>query len=196
MERAITMRRTSTGSLTRVAFFAALTSVLAFISIPLPFSPVPVTAQSFGAMLAGLLLDPGEAASSQVLYVLLGVAGMPVFAGNSSGLGVLTGPTGGYLWGFVAGAYVIALLTRRGTNVKPPGTAFSILASVVGGVIVVYVLGVLQLSIVTRLPLGKAIVAGALPFIPGDLLKACAAGLAGSRLRRALRASHAHRPAG
>ncbi|MCR4402036.1 MAG: biotin transporter BioY [Firmicutes bacterium] len=196
METAMTSRRAGTSSLTRVAVFAALTSVLAFISIPLPFGPVPMTAQSFGTMLAGLILDPGEAASSQVLYIFLGIAGMPVFAGNSSGLGVLTGPTGGYLWGFVVGAYVIALLTRRGTHGKPPSTTSSITACVLGGVLVVYALGVLQLWTVTRLPLGKAIFAGALPFLPGDLLKACIAGSAGSRLRRAVRASQAHRTIG
>ncbi len=192
MEQTNKMEKTNVYSLTRIALFATITGVLAFVSIPLPFSPVPVTAQSFGAMLAGLLLGPREGALSQLLYVLLGAAGMPIFAGNASGLGVLAGPTGGYLWGFAAGAYVIGLMAQKRANAKPPGTGLSVLACVVGGVVVVYVLGILQLSLTTRLPLGKAIIAGALPFIPGDLLKACIAGLAGPRLRAALRASHTH----
>lgn len=192
MEQTNKMEKTNVYSLTRIALFATITGVLAFVSIPLPFSPVPVTAQSFGAMLAGLLLGPREGALSQLLYVLLGAAGMPIFAGNASGLGVLAGPTGGYLWGFAAGAYVIGSMVQKRANAKPPGTGLSVLACVVGGVVVVYVLGILQLSLTTRLPLGKAIIAGALPFIPGDLLKACIAGLAGPRLRAALRASHTH----
>ncbi|MGE5574284.1 MAG: biotin transporter BioY [Bacteroidota bacterium] len=187
------MGKTDVHSLTRIALFAAITSVLAFVSVPLPFSPVPVTAQSLAAMLAGLLLGPREGALSQLLYVLLGAAGMPIFAGNTSGIGVLAGPTGGYLWGFAAGAYVIGSMVQKRANVKPPGTGFSVFACVVGGVVVVYLFGILQLSLTTRLPLGKAIVAGALPFIPGDLLKACIAGLAGPRLYAALRASYARR---
>ncbi|MGE5585893.1 MAG: biotin transporter BioY [Bacillota bacterium] len=189
------MGKTDVHSLTRIALFAAITSVLAFVSVPLPFSPVPVTAQSLAAMLAGLLLGPREGALSQLLYVLLGAAGMPIFAGNTSGIGVLAGPTGGYLWGFAAGACVTGSMVRKRPCVKPPGTALSIFACVVGGVVVVYLFGILQLSLTTRLPLGKAIVAGALPFIPGDLLKACIAGLAGPRLYAALRASCTRRAA-
>ncbi|MGE5592854.1 MAG: biotin transporter BioY [Betaproteobacteria bacterium] len=187
------MRRNDIYSLTRIALFAAITSALAFVSIPLPFTPVPVTAQSFGPMLAGLLLRPREAALSQLLYVLIGVVGIPVFAGGASGFGVLAGPTGGYLLGFVAGSCVTSLLAEKHAASKRFGTVWSIIACVVGGVIVVYGLGVPQLSLVTGLAPGDAVVAGALPFIPGDVLKACIAGLAGSRLRKALRAPHGQR---
>ncbi|HHY31773.1 MAG TPA: biotin transporter BioY [Firmicutes bacterium] len=183
------MRRNDIYSLTRIALFAALTSVLAFVSIPLPFSPVPVTAQSFGPMLAGLLLRPREAMLSQLLYVLIGAAGLPVFAGGASGFAVLAGATGGYLSGFVVGAGVtsiLALLPQRHATPRRLGPAWLVLACLAGGVVVVYGLGVSQLALVTGLTPTKAIVAGALPFIPGDVLKACIAGLVGWRLRFSL----------
>ncbi|MBN1474770.1 MAG: biotin transporter BioY, partial [Syntrophaceae bacterium] len=80
------------------ALFGALTAAGAFIIIPLP--PVPITAQTFFLNVAAVLLGGPLAAASQFIYIMLGVVGMPVFAGGKAGLGVLFGPTGGYLIGF------------------------------------------------------------------------------------------------
>lgn len=151
---------------------AALTAVLAYLRIPLPWSPVPVSGQSLAVMLAGALLGPRLGALSQAVYVLLGAVGLPVYAGGMGGLPVLLGPTGGYLLGFIAGAYVTGHLTG---TARPPRPARLALALVLGGVVVVYVPGVLQLALVTGMPLRQAVVLGALPFLPGDALKVVAA---------------------
>lgn len=163
--------------LTMVAMMAALTAALSFVAIPLPFSPVPVTGQSFGIMLSGALLGPWRGALSVAIYILLGAAGLPVFAGGKSGPGVLAGPTGGYLWGFLLGAFITgALLStpRNGAHKKEPAWR-TFLAIVLGGLVVVDVLGVIHLSKVTGLPLRRALAVGVYPFLPGDLLKAIVA---------------------
>jgi len=154
--------------ITLVALFAAMTSILAFVTIPLPFSPVPVTGQTLGIMLAGVLLGSRKAAISQLLYLLLGIIGLPVFTGGASGPGVLAGPTGGYLWGFVAGAWVTGRICEANKHRRP---TYDILALITGGVAVVYGFGIAQLTLVTKMPPLMAITTGALPFLPGDGLK-------------------------
>jgi biotin transport system substrate-specific component len=165
-------------SLVYAALFGALTAVGAYISIPM--FPVPLTLQSLFAILAGLLLGGPIAALSQIVYVLLGVIGLPVFAGGKAGLGVLLGPTGGYLLGFILGAYVIGLVAhdRRSAPVF-----WSILA-IIAGHVVIYGLGVLQLCLVAHLSVAKAVAVGAIPFLPGDALKSAAAIVVASRLAK------------
>lgn len=169
--------------LVRGAMLGAVTAVLAHVSFPVPFSPVPITGQSFGAMLAGLLLSPKAAAGSQLAYLAAGAVGLPVYAGGRAGIGVLLGPTGGYIWGMAAEAYVSSSIVRmyasRGTKLS---WKLAAAASAIGGVAVVYILGVIQLSLATQLPVTRAIAVGALPYLPGDLLKAAFAGAIGSRL--------------
>lgn len=160
------------------SIFAALISVLGYVVIPLPFSPVPVTGQTLGIMLAGLLLGPLQAFLSVFIFILLGIAGVPVFSGGRSGIGVVAGPSGGYIVGFLVGAVVISLLCRKTNNIWKLGGS-----AIVGGIIVVYLLGVSRLSFLTGMGLEKAIVTGALPFIPGDILKVIAATLLARRLK-------------
>lgn len=160
-------------ALAAVALLAAAISTLAFVAIPLPFSPVPLTGQSFGVMLAGALLGPRLGPLAVLAYLLLGLVGLPVFAGGHAGAGVLVGPTGGYLWGFVAGAWVIGLMS--GVQKDRPAWQ-TMLGLVVGGIGVVYALGVTQLALVAGLPLSRAWALGVVPFLPGDLLKAVVAG--------------------
>jgi biotin transport system substrate-specific component len=157
-------------SLVYASMFGALTAIGAYISIPM--FPVPLTLQTLFTMLAGLLLGGPLAALSQVVYVLLGIIGLPVFAGGKAGLGVLLGPTGGYLFGFILGAYVIGSLAHGKKNAGPAW----LLMSIVAGHVVIYGLGVLQLSLVAHLSLVKAVAVGVIPFLPGDALK-CAASI-------------------
>jgi biotin transport system substrate-specific component len=163
------------------SMFGALTAVGAYIMIPLP--PVPVTLQTLFVYLAGALLGGPLAALSQVVYILLGVIGLPVFAGGKAGAGVLLGPTGGYLIGFVAGAYVIGKLTAIR---RKPGFVWLICAMSIG-ISVVYLLGIIQLIIVAKLDFDKAIAVGLLPSLPGDVLKIIIAALIVPRLRDRLR---------
>lgn len=159
------------------ALFAALTGVLGYLVIPLPFSPVPITGQTLAVMLAGCVLTPLQAGLSMITFLFLGAVGVPVFSGGRAGLGVIAGPSGGYLIGFLIGAVVISVVKGKGDSVVR-----LILASVVGGIMVVYLIGVPWLASMTGMGISKAITAGALPFIPGDLFKAFAAGLIGKKI--------------
>jgi biotin transport system substrate-specific component len=131
--------------------------------VPLPFSPVPIVLSNLVAVLSGLILGPQGGAIAETVYVLVGAAGLPVYAGFHGGMGVLFGPTGGYLAGFVIAATVAGMLRGR------PWLA------ALTGLAVIYVPGLLWLSAVARLTLWKAFLLGLLPFVPGDALKAVAA---------------------
>src|ERR1044071_1930905 len=93
---------------------ALFVAALAQVEIPLPFTPVPITGQTFGVLLIGAALGSKRGIASLLLYLLEGAVGLPFFAGGASGLGILTGATAGYLVGFVIAAYVVGLLAERG----------------------------------------------------------------------------------
>jgi biotin transport system substrate-specific component len=159
------------------ALMGALTAAGAFIIIPLP--PVPITAQTFFLNTAAILLGGPLAALSQIIYILLGIIGMPVFSGGKAGLGVLFGPTGGYLIGFIIGAFVIGAVARMK---KSAGIFWSIFAMFIG-MAIIYSCGVLQLAFVAELSFKKALAVGVLPFIPGDIIKILLAAIVGSQLK-------------
>jgi len=163
------------------SLFGALTAVGAFILVPLP--PVPVTMQTLFVDLAGALLGGYLGALSQVVYLLLGVIGLPVFAGGKAGAGVLIGPTGGYLFGFVLGAYVIGRLVSLR---REPGLLW-LMGSMAVGTAIVYTLGTLQLMAVARLGPAQAVAVALLPPLPGDLVKLSLAALISRRVRDRVR---------
>lgn len=170
-----------------VGLMAALTAVGALISIRLPVSPVPIVLSNFFAILAGLVLGPRLGTVSQIVYVLLGAAGAPVFAGMHGGAQVLVGPTGGYLVGFIVAAAVSGALGGR-----RPGAARAIAAAAVGAALI-YVLGVPWLAVTTHISLRRAVKLGVLPFLPGDAFKVVVAGLITPALVRAIGAGAARR---
>ena len=147
-----------------IAAFAAAMVAAAFVRIPLPFSPVPVTLQTMVALLAGAILGPGAGAASQVLYLSLGAAGLPVFT-----TGATIGLTGGYLIGFV----VAATLVGRAARVSRPD--LPVAAAMIGGSVAIYALGATWLALVTGMGAAKALSVGVLPFIAGDTMKLVAA---------------------
>ena len=161
--------------------FGAVTAAGAYIMIPLP--PVPITLQTLFLYLAAALLGARLGVLSQVVYLLVGIIGLPVFAGGKAGLGVLLGPTGGYLIGFVAGAYIIGKLIE---TKKEPGPVW-IAVAMVAGTAVIYLLGVLQLIIIAKLSMDKAVTVGVLPFLIGDALKIAAATLITVKLKDRVR---------
>lgn len=164
-----------------VAALAIMTALGAHVRIPLPWTPVPITLQTFFVHLAGATLGPVLGPVSQGLYLLLGAAGLPVFAGGASGLLYLAGPTAGYLVGFIAAPALVGWLVRLREN---PGILW-ILGSMAAGSLVVYACGVSWLAWTLRLSLVGAIVQGMLPFLAGDVVKTCvAAGLFRSYRRR------------
>lgn len=146
------------------ALLAAVTAILAQIAIPLP-GGVPFTLQVLAVFL-GILLFSKKSFWGMLTYLILGAIGLPVFANAHGGLGSIIGPTGGYLLGFLVSAYVGGLILEL-SNFKLWGQ----IAALVVAIVIIYTLGVAQLAIVLKLPLPKAIAAGALPFIPFDLLK-------------------------
>jgi biotin transport system substrate-specific component len=154
-----------------VVAFAIMTALGAHVRIPLPWTPVPITLQTFFVSLAGATLGPAFGPASQVVYLLLGVAGLPVFAGGGSGVGYLAGPTSGYLVGFIAASALVGWLIRRQED---PGAAW-ILCSMAAGSLTIYACGVLWLAWSLRLSLAGAIAKGFLPFLVGDVVKTGAA---------------------
>jgi biotin transport system substrate-specific component len=155
--------------LARVAVFAALIVVLGTVTIPLP-GGVPITAQTLGVMLAGTVLGPRRAPLAVLLVLVLAAIGLPVLAGGRGGVGVFVGPTAGYLLGWVLGAVVIGLVVRSGRlSWWRAG-----LATVGGGIVVVYLCGVPVQALVLGVGLGPTALS-TLAFLPGDLLKAVAA---------------------
>ena len=171
---------TSLQGLIYAALFGVGTAAGAYIIVPVP--PVPITLQTLFLYVAGALLGGRLALMSQIVYLLLGIVGLPVFAGGKAGLGVFFGPTGGYLIGFVVAAYSIG---KWNEALKKPSFSM-ILLSMTVGTIPVYVLGTLQLSLVAKLSLGKAVGLGVLPFLIGDGVKIVVAAALSLQLRGAL----------
>lgn len=159
--------------LARIALFAAFIAVLGLVPrIDLPFAAgVPITAQTFGVMLAGLVLGPRNAVMSVLLFLFVVALGAPVLSGGRGGLGVFFGPTAGFLLGWIFGAAACAALYRFLLRVMPQRIFLSaLLACWVGGILAIYPLGVSGLIALTGLTPRAAWIA-VLVFVPGDLIK-------------------------
>lgn len=164
-------------SVVYAGMFAALTAAGAFIAIPI--SVVPFTLQNLFTTLAGLLLGARVGALSQITYILVGLAGLPVFAGGKAGLGVLLGPTGGYLIGFVLGAFTIGKLAE----IRKDPSVWWLFASALLGHVVIYGAGVTWLALIAHISFRKAAIVGLLPFLPGDVLKCFVAAMVARKIR-------------
>jgi biotin transport system substrate-specific component len=160
----------SVRSLTRVALFAALTAVGALVSIPA--GSVPFTMQVACVLLAGFILGPWLGALSMLIYIVLGLVA-PVYAGGASGLGALLGPTGGYLWGFVAAAWLSGWLRERCRARRLLPLALVGLA----GLLPIYALGASWLAGSLHLSARTAVATGVAPFVWFDGLKVALAAL-------------------
>ncbi|MGN7976209.1 biotin transporter BioY [Microbacterium sp. 22195] len=165
--------------LARIAVFAALIVVLGTVTVPVP-GGVPITAQTLGVMLAGLVLGARRAPLAVLVVLALAAAGLPVLAGGRGGLGVFLGPTAGYLLGWIAGSIVIGLIAHHGRFTWWRAG----LGAVLGGILVIYLFGIPVQSLVTGVPFGPTVLSS-LVFLPGDLLKAVLAVVLAVALRRA-----------
>jgi biotin transport system substrate-specific component len=162
-----------------VLAFIALTAVGAYIRIPLPFTPVPITLQTFFVILAGAVLGKKMGALSQFGYLMVGVFGMPVFTGGLYGFARLFGPTGGYLVGFVLAGYVVGHLLKDTDNAG----FVEIVVAMFAGLVTIFLIGTLWLAFVMHISLYNAFAMGVLPFIPGDIIKLLAAATIYQRLQ-------------
>lgn len=164
-----------------VVLGSLLVAICAHVSIPLWFTPVPLTLQTFAVLFLGLVLSPGMAASALVLYLIEGMAGLPVFSPvGAGGFLHLFGPTGGYLLSYPAAAALAGILRRRIGN---GGFAPSLAAATIASVLILLA-GAAWLSIVTHQSAGTVFVLAVAPFLPGDILKLTAAAAAATGLRR------------
>lgn len=145
---------------------ALLVALLAQITIPLPFTPVPITGQTFGVLLVGMTLGARRGFLSMLLYLAQGAAGLPVFAGGEAGLAKFAGPTVGYLTAFPIAAWLCGTLAERGWDRKPATAALGIFL----GSLVILTLGTVVLSFYVG-GLIPAILKGFLPFLAGDVVK-------------------------
>ncbi|MER7772564.1 biotin transporter BioY [Kitasatospora sp. NPDC096140] len=151
-----------------VAGGAALTGVAAQLSVNVPGSPVPVTGQTFAALLVGTALGARRGAASLTLYLLAGAAGLPWFAEGTSGWAM---PSFGYVLGFVLAAALTGVLARRGADRTPVNTAVTMAL----GSLAVYAVGVPYLALALHVPLTRAAELGLYPYLVGDALKAALA---------------------
>lgn len=162
--------KTKTQKMVMCALCAAIMCVLA--PLALPIGPVPISLGTFAVMLAAALLPPQLSLASVALYLLLGAVNLPVFAGFSGGVKCLAGPTGGYLFGYLALAVVqgalLVLLKKRVPRV------LAYVLSMVAGTAVLYLFGTMWFSAMSHISFVAALVPCVLPFLPGDAVKIAA----------------------
>lgn len=163
-----------TRDLPLIALFAALIAALAVVPSITLMSGVPITAQSLGIMLCGTVLGARRGFLAVVLFLVVVALGLPVLPGGRGGIGVFTGPSAGFLFGFPIAAFVTGWITERFGRKGLPWSAM--VAAVIGGVLILYIPGTLGMSIVLDKTIGESI-ALLSPYIPGDLIKVVLAGL-------------------
>jgi biotin transport system substrate-specific component len=169
----------NTRSVILMAEMTALTAICSQIILPLPFTPIPLNLALLAVFLCGGLLGAKRAALSMLAYLLLGTFGVPVFSAMRSGPGMLLGPTGGFLMGYLAAAFLTGLLSAKAEKdvmgyVLPMGI----------GLAVCYVFGTAWFMILTKRTFTEALLLCVIPFIPGDALKIAVAAILSSRLKQ------------
>jgi len=172
-------------SLVHVAFYAALIAALGLVPpVAIPFmGGVPITAQTLGVMLAGVMLGPVRGALAVLLFLFLVALGAPFLAGGRGGWGVFMTPSVGFLIGFPVGAFTAGWIMRATGQMNV--LLASAIAAAVGGILVVYAFGIPGVAIMAGLPLGKAAIASAI-YIPGDLIKVAVTALVTQTIARGL----------
>ncbi len=163
--------------------FAALTAVLAQISIPLPFTTVPLTMLIFAVALSGMILGSKNGFLSMVIYLLLGAIGIPVYAQMSSGMGILLGPTGGFLIGCPLMAFIVGFVSERYSS------KLYIFIGMILGLLIDYVIGTLIFSLVVKTSIYESLLACVLPFIFLDIVKMILATSIGISIKKRTRVS-------
>jgi biotin transport system substrate-specific component len=156
-----------------VVGFALLTALAAQVTFPLPFTPVPVTGQTFAVLLTGAALGWRAGGVSQLLYVALGAVGLPFYADAQGGWTVATGATGGYLVGFIVAAVLVGLLCER----RQDRSLLTAVPTMLLGSAVIYLFGVAWLAHSLGVDATRAMELGLIPFVIGDLAKLALAGV-------------------
>lgn len=178
--------------LSRIAVFAAILAVLGIPgAIPVFGNAVPITAQTLGVMLAGAVLGSWRGAAAVMVFLVLVLVGLPLLSGGNGGAGVFVGPSAGYLFGWILGAFVTGGIVHAGH--RRPNRWRTALGCLVGGILAIYAIGVPVQAVLTHLPLGATALSSTV-FIPGDLLKAIVATLVTMALWRAYPRAFGYEP--
>ncbi len=168
-------------SMTKMAVCVAMLCISAYISFQVPFASAYITILTMTMNLTGFLLTPRQTFLVILLYIALGVAGLPVLGGGEAGPGVIFGPRGGFYIGFLVAYPLVSLW--KGAEVSFRRYAWT---AVLVSIPITYIGGVLSVMAFAQLTLVQAVMVAALPFIPGDIVKAVAAAWLGARLNRIL----------
>jgi len=176
----MTKHISKTSHMAAAALFAAVTSLCAIITIPLGFTPVPINLGTLGMFLSGGILGRKYGTVSMCVYVFMGAAGIPVFAGFRAGPSVLAGPTGGYILGYILGAFIIGMLIDKLMSRNAMWTYCLCLAA---GLITCYIVGTLWFALTTGTSCKAAIASCVLPFAVIDIFKIFIASLLIKQLR-------------
>ncbi len=177
LNREITINKAA-GNILGVAFFVTAITLSAFVRIPLPFTPVPLTLQTFFVLLSGAFLGLRLGAFTQILYILLGIIGVPVFTGTLTGLLYLSGPTAGYLFGFIAAAVFTASFVKYAK-----GNLLAVIFIFCFADMLLLFCGATWLKLSLQISWVKSIFIGFIPFLLGDIIKASLAALLFWKLR-------------
>jgi len=165
--------------ITRCAIFTGVIAILAQLSIMLP-SGVPITMQTFAVALAGVVLGSKYGFFASLVYILLGAAGVPVFANFTGGLQIVLGPTGGFILSFPLMSFIIGYVSERTANMKKIGFAIA------AGTLLNYLAGMVYFSFSTGSTMLNAFIWCILPYLATDVIKLAAAGIIGVRLKKAV----------
>lgn len=171
-----------TATLALIGLMAAITCIMGPLSIPLPFNLVPISLTNLAICFTVYILGMKKGTTSYCIYLLIGLAGLPVFSGFTGGVGKLLGPTGGYLIGFIFLALISGFFIDKWGN-----NMLLCMTGMVLGEIVMYIFGTVWLAYQAHMNFGAALWAGVIPFIPGDLIKMIMAMLLGPQIRNRLR---------
>ncbi|MCX8093165.1 MAG: biotin transporter BioY [Candidatus Goldbacteria bacterium] len=150
----------------KILLFSFLMFVGSLIKVYLPYTPVPITLQTFFLFISIYYLSPKQVGMSQTLYIIAGLIGLPVFAAGITGMLSLIGPTAGYLLGFIVAGVIMSILKE-----KIKTTVLNMFYLFILGTIIIYFFGIIHLCIIYKINISAAIKIGALPFIIGDLIK-------------------------
>lgn len=176
-----TKKNANAGTLAWMGLMTAVICVMGPLVVPLPFSPVPISLTNFAVYLAVWLLGAKKGTISYLIYLLIGLIGVPVFSAFTGGAAKLLGPTGGYLIGFIFMALICGFFIEKGRSSK-----VVCFLGMVAGTAVAYLFGTLWLAYQAGMNLQAAFAAGVLPFLPGDLVKIALVVLIGPQIRQRL----------
>jgi len=152
-------------NLVTISLFVTFTSICSQISIPLPFTPIPINLAMISVFMSGYILGSAKGALSQVVYILLGCIGVPVFANFHSGVGIIVGQTGGYIIGYIAASFIVGLFAKDNRHIAIIGL------SMMFGLLACYFLGTMWFIILTKTKIFETLLICVIPFLLGDVLK-------------------------